>query len=134
MSQIKKKIFPSAKKSLKKFLTDEKGRITKKDALGITAAAALIAWVEDVVAGHGNTYPTSTTPSWADPFPSNAEVPNNSSRTNTWTVLNSATCSHASGVVNGHFSNVPAVDINSDRIDYTKSHSNHSSHGSGGWC
>jgi hypothetical protein len=29
---IKKKSFPKLKKSLKKFLTDESGKITKKDA------------------------------------------------------------------------------------------------------
>jgi uncharacterized protein (UPF0216 family) len=39
----KNKKFPKLKKSLKKFLTDESGKITKKDALGISAVAVLVA-------------------------------------------------------------------------------------------
>ena len=125
----KKKVFPKLKKSLKNFLTDESWKMTKKDALGISAVALLIAWAENVSAGHVNSYPTSTNPVWADPFPANASIPSNSSLTNTWTVVNSATCNHASGIVNGHYSSVPSVNIASQKIDYTKSHSNwHSNH------
>ena len=40
--------------SLKNFLTDESGKITKKDALGISAGAALLAGLEDVAAGHSS--------------------------------------------------------------------------------
>ena len=128
-------MFPKIKKSLQNFLTDESGNITKRDAFWISAIGMLVMWAEDVAAWHtNNSFPTSTSPVGADPFPSNASIPANSSRTNTWTIVNSATCNHASGVVNGHYSSVPTVDIASQKIDYTKSHSNHGSHSSGGWC
>lgn len=39
----KKKFFPKIKKQLSDFLTDESGEITKKDALGLGAAATLVA-------------------------------------------------------------------------------------------
>ena len=129
-------LFPQVNKSIQRFLTEESGRITKKDALWIWVGIVLIAWVGDAVAGHGSSYPTSTNPVWADPFPSNSDVYSAPGRTltNTWTIVNSATCNHASGIVNGHYSNVPSVNIASEQIDYTKTHSSHGSHGSGGWC
>ena len=33
MSEIKKKLFPKIQKKIKSFLTDESGKISKKDAL-----------------------------------------------------------------------------------------------------
>ena len=45
-----KKIFPKIKKKLKWFLTDESGKITKKDALWLAAWAILLSWAEDVSA------------------------------------------------------------------------------------
>jgi len=129
-------MFPDIGKSIEKFMTDESGRITKMNALGLWVATAIVAWAGDAIAGHGSSYPTSTNPTSADPFPTNAEVNAEPGRTktNTWTIVNSATCNHASGIVNGHYSNVPNVSIVSEQIDYTKSHSSHSSHGSWGWC
>jgi len=41
-----KKTFPKFKKKLSQFLTDESGKITKKDALGLSAAAAVLAGLE----------------------------------------------------------------------------------------
>jgi hypothetical protein len=37
MPHKKKKIFPKVKKQFQNFLTDESGKITKKDALGVSA-------------------------------------------------------------------------------------------------
>lgn len=50
MTLTQKKVFPQLKKSLKNLLTDESGKITKKDALGISAAALLLAGAEDAIA------------------------------------------------------------------------------------
>lgn len=59
----KKKTFPKLQKSLKKFLTDESGKITKKNALGISLGAIVLGiTADDAFAGHSNSYPTSTTP------------------------------------------------------------------------
>ena len=111
-------------------MTDESGKITKKDALWLGAAAILISWVDNVLANPSNhsNYTTSTSPAWSDPFPSNSEVPNNGSRTNEWTIVSDATCNHASWIVNWHFSSNPTVSMNSETIDFTKSHASHWSH------
>ncbi len=128
-------LFPKKmKKSVQRFLTEESWRITKKDALWISVAWTLAAWIESAAAGHWNVYTSTTVPAAADPYPSDGEVPANNSRTNEWTIMNDATCNHSSGIVNGHYSNVPSVNILSEQIEYTKSHASHSSHGSGGWC
>lgn len=50
MSLEKKKLIPKLKKSLKNFLTDESGKITKKDALGLSAGAAIFAGVDSIYA------------------------------------------------------------------------------------
>lgn len=132
-----KKKFPNLKKSLKNFLTDESGKITKKDALWLSAWAMLLAWIEDVVAAHSSSFPTSTNPAWADQFPTNASVFPDSSGTRSWTVITGSTCNHASGIVNWHFSSTPTVNTTSERIDFNKSHgshNNHWNHWSWGWC
>ena len=46
----KKKIFPKLQKKLKGFLTDESGKISKKDALGLAVGAALIAGIDSASA------------------------------------------------------------------------------------
>lgn len=141
-----KKIFPSIKKWLKNFLTDESGKITKKDALWIGAGLALLAAGESTNAAYVRTdsYSHNITPT-AGFYPTDASAygsyPNPGTHTNTATnefiIMNGATCSHASGVVNGHYSAVPAV--NASYTTYEAQtvhtwHSSHSSHGSGGWC
>lgn len=140
MAWNKQQRFPYFKKSLKKFLTDESGRITKKDALWLSATGVLLAWIQDV-SWHANVwwttsgnYTYSTNPAWFNPFPSNGSVPNNGSATETWTINNGATCNHASWIVNGHFSNVPSVNISSETVNFTNTHGSHGSHGSWGWC
>lgn len=123
--------------SIQKFLTSESGRITRKDAFGISAVWVLASWLEDATAAHSNSYTPSTDPSSFDPYPDNAVVPNNGSASNTWTVVTDSTCNHSSGLVNGHFSNIPSVNNLSEDVEYIKTHANHSSHsshGSGGWC
>jgi hypothetical protein len=58
MSEIKKKIFPKIQKKIKSFLTDESGKISKKDALGLSVGAILLSGVSDVsmaVAAHSST-------------------------------------------------------------------------------
>ncbi len=50
----KKKFFPKFKKKLSSFLTDESGKITKKDALGLAAGALLLWSAGDVEAAHTN--------------------------------------------------------------------------------
>lgn len=131
----KNKKFPKLKKSLKKFLTDESGKITKKDALGISAVAVLVAWVEDSFAG--SSYTTNISPI-STFYPTNGETYRSPNHTNSVTkelVINwPATCNHASGIVNGHFSSTPIASSSAETFDVTKTHSSHSSHWSGWWC
>lgn len=111
----KKKLFPKLKKQLSDFLTDESWEITKKDALGISAGAVLLTGVESVDAGHWNYYsPSLPSYNWAQVV-----------------TVSDMTCSHVSGVVNWHVSQVPKVNYRNT----IHTHSSwHSSHGSGGWC
>lgn len=148
MSFEKKKIFPKLKKSLKNFLTDESGKITKKDALGLSLAIAAFSGIETVVAWHGsfpasvhgNNIYTSQNPATYDFYPTDASVTPNLWDQNSFTIINSATCNHASWIVNWHYSSTPSVNISSQKVDFAKSHSNvmshasHGSHSSGGWC
>ena len=116
-----KKIIPKVKKSLKDFLTDESWKITKKDALWLSAVWAFLALWDQAAAAHvnGPWHRSGNTTSW--------------SARATWSLNSTATCNHASWVVNWHFSNVPAWtgDIT---WTVTASHNSHSSHSSGGWC
>jgi len=99
------KILPKLKKKLNWFLTDESGKITKKDALLLSTWALLFSWIDNVFAGHSN--------NWTPYKPENSTV----------TVINSAYCNHSSWVVNWHYSATPNVNYNSTL--YT--HSSHSS-------
>lgn len=47
-----KKIFPKIKKNFKKFLTDESGKITKNNALGLSAGIVLFSAAEEASAYH----------------------------------------------------------------------------------
>lgn len=151
MSNLKKKVFPKIKKSFKNFLTDESGKITKKDALWISAAAMALSVLatEPVVARHRNSnfhnsaIGTSQNPNTFNFFPTDAQVTPNMSRTNTFAIVNNATCNHASWIVNWHYSQVPQVNTSTTSVDFNKwhnnsiwhaNHSSHSSHSSGWWC
>lgn len=119
MSSAKKNIFPKLKKTLQWFLTDESGKITKKDALGLAAWASLLGWVDTVSAahssgtGHSNSYSNIWTRDW-------------------W---GNPTCSpsinHASWVINGHYSsNISGVV--GGHHEWSKALYTHWSHGSHG--
>lgn len=113
MSDKKKKIFPKLQKKLKDFLTDESGEITKKDALGIAAGAALLASAESIeAAGHSSSWTPSLPTNWSN-----------------LTIMNNSTCSHVSGIVNWHLSQTPSVS-SSATIHTHNSHWSHGSHGS----
>lgn len=46
----KKSLFPKLKKKIKGFLTDESGKISKKDALGLSAGAMLLSGADEAMA------------------------------------------------------------------------------------
>ncbi len=92
MAQAKKNIFPKLKKSLKNFLTDESWKITKKDALGISAGAALLGVADDVLASH-----LSGVSHW-----------NWNSSSATYNIGAHYYCNHSSWIVNGHYSGTPS--------------------------
>ncbi len=137
MADKKKKLFPKIKKKLHWFLTDESGKITKKDALWLSAWALLLWSVEGAEAWRDHTY-TINDP--VLPFPTDLDAyvasPDHSNTvTNQMVVIDSATCNHASGIVNGHYSSIPTVDLSNTTIDLSKTHHwSHSSHGSHGSC
>ena len=133
-----RKNIPKIKKRLQDFLCDESGKITKKDALGISIGAVLLSWgVETTFAG--STYTQSQSPS-TSMYPSNSSVytpPTNPGHSNAaskeYIEVSSVTCNHSSGVVNGHFSSVPTVDTSGGTIyTLTNTHGSHWSHGSHG--
>lgn len=139
-----KKTFPKIKKKLKDFLTDESGRITKKDALGLSAGAMLLAGVDNVAADstgyrHTHSYNKTETPA-IPPYPTNAETevpapstrnasPNINTVSNQFIALDAGTvCSHASWIVNGHYSNIPAIDSAATVYTLTNTHTSHNSY------
>lgn len=130
----KKKLFPKLKKKISDFLADESGEITKKDALGIAAGAMILAGVDSVDAA--SRYDYSITPN--DRFyPANSEayVPprhpaNVKSVSRTFVIMDGATCSHVSWVVNGHISTTPQVNPSITQYKATTTHTSHGSHGS----
>lgn len=121
--------FPNKKKWIKWMLTNESQKFIAKSLIGVGILWAAAGY-QNVSAGHSNSYPTSTSPAGFDPFPANGAVPDNGSLTNKFIIVNSATCSHVSWLVNWHMSSVPAVNLSQSNVNYTKSHANHSSHAS----
>ena len=120
--QSKKKIFPKIKKKLHSFLTDESGKITKKDALGLSAWVALLWWVSSAEASLGiwerelfvppegsiNSYPIdepiTSFPITGETFIDEAVWTNATHIQVSW-----FDCGHQSGIVNGHFSSKPVL-------------------------
>lgn len=145
----KNKIFPKIKKKLTSFLTDESWKIAKKDALGLSAWALLLSAASGVEAAYirTDTYTHNITPT-AGFYPTDAEAyqsywdpgSHSNTATNTFVIMDGATCNHSSGVVNGHYSSTPAVNASYTTYEAqtihtgTSTHSSHSSHGSWGWC
>lgn len=117
MSSKKKKIYPGIKKKLTSFLTDESWKITKKDALGLSAWAVLLSSADEALAWH-----YSHSSAWSPALPAGSQ---------TVIIPGPWTCGHASWVVSGHYSGTPAVNYGAWQ---TYTHSNHSNHWSGGWC
>ncbi len=116
----KKKIFPKIKKKLEWFLTDESGKISKKDALWIAAGGVILASASAVSAGHSSSY------SW---LPGG----NGHSNGNGWNCSSTVPYSeHASGIVNGHLSSNVSWTKTASCYGGTGSHWNvrHSSHSS----
>ena len=112
-----KKVFPKLKKKLKWFLTDESGKITKKDALWLSAWALLLSSVDDLSAGSDSW--SASVDAWGGHIcDAQAEC--------------TATANHASWIVNWHYSSNPAATANIQNASV--SHYSHSNHGSWGWC
>lgn len=109
------KKFPKIQKTVKNFLTDESGRITKKDALWIGAGVGIISSV-DAATYHFNQNMWGGTTS------------------NYVVTYNPGACNvnHASGVVNWHHSNIPNSTLNGNWITWVTWHGSHWSHWSHG--
>jgi hypothetical protein len=127
---IKKKLFPQIKKKLNSFLTDESWKITRKNALGLAVWAMLVSWIDDTMA----VITTSSSP--ALPFPAvtdwvwDQNTPfHDTAGPIQMTKITAATCSHASWIVNGHYSANPTVNLTNTVYNLT-SHGSHGSHGS----
>ena len=157
----KKKNFPKIKRKLKWFLTDESGKISKKDALGLAVGAVLLSSFEDAIAAHtssGGVHSNVATPhsNWPSWHLNQAAI----SCYNSWWHSNVIKTWHSSNIVNGHSSWTPNWWHSNNSISWTAvsqahaswyghgnvaaSHSNsvsaHSSHAQswsgswGGWC
>lgn len=116
--------FPQTKnKKIKSFLSrDSKTFLMSAVFVGtqfILPCNVTNAWHDSYVT---NNYTTSTNPPSFYPYPADADVPANQSRSNSFVIVNSATCQHVSGVVNGHLSATPSVDLNQTNVTYTKTH------------
>lgn len=123
--KTKRKIFPKLQKSISKFLTDESGKITKKDALWISLATGMLLASSDALAG------TSTHNQHVSSIsPNNPTYDNQTFYYNNW-----ATCSHMSWLLNGHLSGTPSPTLwGSTTHGSHANHGSHSNHGSWGWC
>lgn len=113
MSELKKKIFPKITKKIKSFLTDESGKITKKDALWLAAWAMLIgsADIADAATTHYSHVSWSTTYS---EFTISYD---------TW----ACNVNHASWIVNGHYSGTPSATLNGAWVTGISWHASHAS-------
>ncbi len=123
----KKDKFPKLKKSLKNFLTDESGKITKKDALWLWIGAAMIWSIEQVSAAHCSSSGAHGNKTYSSPWVSHGNDTTWWSRNFNMTANGIQSCQHGSGIVNGHYSSTPSGQWNA-RFSW---HANHGSHGSG---
>lgn len=112
MSDNSTKVFPKLQKKIKWFLSEESGKISKKDALWISVGALLLSEVHETLAANPAPW-TLTQGGWLTEC--------------TASVTATATVSHASGLVNGHYSAVPTANI-----AFSGGHASHGSHGSHG--
>ena len=94
-----KKSFPKFKKKLKGFVTDESWKISKRDALWLSAGAVFLWWVEQAVANtciHSNSFS-----GWATRYGAWWSV------TSVWAPFSWVNTAHVSWNVNWHFSRTP---------------------------
>jgi hypothetical protein len=54
MSKNKEKFFPKLKKKIKGFLTDESGKISKKDALGLAVGTGILTLIGSEIVESAN--------------------------------------------------------------------------------
>lgn len=98
--------FPKLKKKLKGFLTEESWKISKKDALGLWAASAVMAsWTEMAAGRHNNFNGTCYQGYYVNPV-------------------------HHNWYVNWHYNMRPTIWYSSTKHYNHNSHGSHGSHGS----
>ena len=120
------KKFPSSKKDIKKTLTHWSAWV-------ILGTTAFLWGIQSAWAGISNYTVPSTLPY---PAISDCINCNNTVWPKPMVISTPTTCNHASGIVNGHYSNIPSVNSTTETINLF-SHASHSSSGSGGgggWC
>lgn len=147
MSPIQKNKVPKIKKWLKKFLTDESWKITKKDALGLSAAWVYLSTVWEAYAAHTNH--SNVTPCWhinqaaRSVYPSaggiNYRLTTHSSGIQTGTYNHTPQAWHlnAGNTVGSSHTNQGALNTQQachSNVNSHSNHSNHSNHWSGWWC
>lgn len=108
MWEKKKNIFPKLQKKIKWFLTDESGKISKKDALWLWVWTMLLSTINEASAASCS---FTAAAAW------------------TVTITVDATA-HLSGLYNWHYSGTPAV----TPVCWHGSHGSHGSHASHGSC
>ena len=134
MKNQKTKIFPKIKKNLKNFLTDESGKITKKDALWVSVVSSILLLWNEAFAGHSDSI-CGGTPGHANQAALNAYDAG-------WHI-SGAQANHSSGIVNGHYNRTNAGAHQSSLVtgshvnqvainESTCTHASHASHGSHG--
>ena len=137
-SNNKKAHIPKIQKKLRNFLTDESGKITKKDALGLSAAGIYLAGIEQVAAAHTNV--TTVTACGHINQAARSVYPSAPG-------INETLTAHASSITNSTYSRTPnGGHLNAtnttwwthtnqaaiDAIEACTAHTN--AHSSGGWC
>ncbi len=135
MSQAYKKgKIPKIKKKLHNFLTDESGKITKKDALGLTAAGVYFVWMEDALAAHTNSIAACGHINQAarSVYPSaagiNYTLTGHSSGIISWTYTHTPNGGHLNATNTTWATHTNQAAINKQQACHTNAH------GSGGWC
>lgn len=132
MSTKQKKSFPKIRKNFWKFLTDESGKMTKKDALWVSAGTMLFSFADTADANHispnavyhQNGVTTTPDPQFptiqAGTYTENWEVQ--------YSVANACTAAPINQTVNGHFSGANASWLDSWSIMHIQWHGSHGSH------
>lgn len=117
--------YPKSEKKLTWFLS--KNSKATLSALILWGQLISSAWIAQASVSY-SINPALPYPSMSNPIWSNSSHASNAA-TAGMTVVTAATCSHASGTVNGHYSAIPAVS-SSQQIYTLTSHGSHWSHGS----